>query len=283
MSKSLCGIGFNGSILRLPSGNYIGLIRRDTPINKDGVYPQGHSTIYFIELSSVFDVIQCKLLEDTLDRLRHTSWSSGLEDPRIITSKSCLCVTLDTNTEWKAEMSYVEFDSEKGSITKIQPLKIENLPRKIEKNWIVLEHEGIDATILYSTSPLIILKVNLDSGIGSILYEDPGIPFHAHNGSSVRLDDGSFLLSVRVKDGIHYKQSFWIKMRRDYTIESISKPYRFSTNEFRDEYTDREVYEMCMSMHIENGNIIASVGMNDTHVTIYMICLSDILEGLRTI
>ena len=228
-------------------------------------------------------MVQSKRLEYTLDRPRHVSLSSGLEDPRIITSNSCLCVTLDTNTEWKAEISYVEFDSDKGILTKIQPLKIENLPRKIEKNWVVLEYKDMDATILYSTSPLIILKVNLESGLGSILCQNPGIPFHAHNGSSVRLDDGSFLLSVRVKDGIHYKQSFWIKMRSDYTIESISKPYRFSTNEFRDEYTDREVYEMCMSMHIENGNIIASVGMNDTHVTLYTICLSDILEGLRTI
>jgi len=272
-------VGFNGSILKT-SSNYIGLFRRDTTINKDGVYPQGHSTIYFMELSSEFNVIQYKLLEDILNRPRYLSWSSGLEDPRIITSNSCLCVTLDTNTEWKAEVSYVEFNSEKGLITKIQPLKIENLPRKIVKNWVVLDYEGMDATILYSTNPLVILKVNLDSGIGSIVCQNSGIPFHAHNGSSVKLDDGSFLLSVRVKDGIHYKQSFWIKMLGDYTIESISRPYRFSTNEFRDEYTDREVYEMCMSMHIENGHIIASVGMNDTHITIYTICLSDILKAI---
>jgi len=275
--------GFNGSILRTSTGSYIGLVRRDTSINKEGVYPQSHSSLHFFELGSDFEVINVKDLHDTLDREKHVSWSSGLEDPRILSIDSCLCVTLDTNTIWKAEISYVKFDSECGVITKIQPLVIRDLPRQIEKNWVVLNSNQAEATILYSTNPLIILGVNLDSGIGKVIHKGIGIPQHAHNGSVVTLDDGSFLLSVRVKDDIHYKESLWIKMLSDYTIESISPPYRFITNDFRDDYTDHEVFEMCMSMHLEDQNIIACLGMNDTHVSIYKISLSHILSNLFSI
>lgn len=272
--------GFNGSILRTIAGSYLGLIRRDISINKEGVYPQTYSSLHFFELSSEFEVMYVKDLHDTLDREKHISWSSGLEDPRILTKDSCLCVTLDTNTEWKAEISYVKFDSDSSLITKIQPLVITDLPRQIEKNWVVLNVDEGEATILYSTKPLIILRVHLESGIGKVIYKNIGIPYHTHNGSVVALDDGSFLLSLRVKDGIHYKQSLWVKMRNDYSIESISPPYRFTTNEFRDDYVDHTVFEMCMSLHLEGEHLIACLGMNDTHLSIFKISLTYILSNL---
>jgi len=271
--------GFNGSILKTSDG-YIGLVRRCKSINTGG-YPQCDSSIHFFQLSQEFLVVDTKDLRDNLERERHISWASGLEDPRILTHDSCLCVTLDTNTEWKAEISYVKFDVQAGLITKIQPLKIDGLERRIEKNWIVID--GENGIILHSMKPLTLLKVNLETGQGHVLYKNPDIYYNAHNGSSVKLSDGSFLLSIRIKDTIHYKESLWIKMRADYTIESVSPPYRFINNEFRTDYTDHVVYEMCMSLHIEDGIIIACVGMNDTHTSIYKIPLQYILENLVNI
>lgn len=267
--------GFNGSILRTSDG-YVGLIRRCRSLTSAN--PQCDSTIHFFRLSQTFDVVDTKDLVDNLDRERHISWASGLEDPRILSNDSCLCVTLDTNNEWKPEISYVKFDSQAGLITKIQPLKIDGLERRIEKNWIVLDEEN--GIILYSMKPFTLLKVDLESGSGHLLYTNPDVYYNAHNGAVVKLDDGSFLLTVRVKDDIHYKESLWIKIRADYTIESVSPPYRFISNEFRNDYNDHVVYEMCMSLHIEDGLIIACVGMNDTHTSIYKIPLTHILENL---
>ena len=174
----------------------------------------------------------------------------------------------------------MKFDSEHGLVTKIQPLNIVDLPRQIEKNWVVLNIDNGEATVLYSTNPLIILKVHLDSGIGSIIHKGVGISCHAHNGSAVPLEDGSFLLSVRVKDGIHYKHSLWVKMLSDYSIHSISLPYRFTNNEFRNDYNDHEVFEMCMSIHLEGQELIACLGMNDTHISIIKIPLNYVLSNL---
>jgi len=266
--------GYNACILPSEQG-YIGLIRQTKWINPQGTYPQGEDIIWYFTLGHNASC-ESKQLIDTLDRPKYLSWSKGIEDPRLLTPSSFLGVTLDTNNRWKPEISYIQFDSESGSITKVQPLSIENLPLRIEKNWILLEHKDGYAHLLYSMNPIHVLRVDLDSGKGQTLCEHPGLSFSTHNGASVPLPTGGFLITVREKDGSGYKHSFWIKLRSDYTLEAVSKPFVFNTD-------GGKHYEMCMSLHIEGSELVACLGMDDVSAYIYRLPLESVLASLSSV
>jgi hypothetical protein len=264
-------VGYNGSILpRDPKQPYTGLIRR-TNHTSDEV----SNTLHYFEISDTNKVLTIKPLEDTINRPRHRSWASGIEDARILTDHSCLAVTLDTNPHWKAEVSYVEFDITQGILTKILPLSIESIPRTIEKNWLYIQHfdtNHIDC--LYSSNPIHVVRINLTTGIGQTIYKSTtyfdGKVFH--NGSIVKLPDGGFLLAVREKDTYKYKHSLFLKLSDDYALECISDPFKFNEN---------YKYEMCMSMHIETTTLVACVGSDDARTSIFTIPLSTIYTCMK--
>ena len=74
--KKLDVIGFNMSILPSTEG-YIGLTREYN-------YETKHNTIYFVKLDRDFTTLSQTRLEDSTGRKTYPSWTSGLEDPRIV-------------------------------------------------------------------------------------------------------------------------------------------------------------------------------------------------------
>ena len=258
--------GYNASMLRTSTG-YIGLSR--TSINIPNCNPSCKNTLYTFALSNDMNVITATPLEESFDRNRYQSWSKGLEDPRLLTPTSFLAVCCDTNPHWKPEMVYCTFEN--ATVRTIQPLACQDKPRIIQKNWIYLKTDGDAIHLLYSMNPIQVIQMIPGSGDCTVLCTHPGLSGTIHNGAAVQLTDGRFLVNVRVKQGHSFQHCLWTVLNADYTLASVSAPFRFDPS---------SSYEMCMSLHLEEENVMACVGLNDSHSSLFRIPLTHILATM---
>lgn len=268
--------GFNASLLTLVDNTYLGTIRKQIltkTIPGHPRYPEVINETTLFTLDSEFNLIgEPNPLEDLPGRQKHTSYTTGLEDCRLLSDSELLAVTLDTNNRWKPEMSYVKFENNK--ITSIQPLSIECFPLSIEKNWIPIQRWDSEIHIWHFSNPFRFLRLNLQTGKGSVIKEYPGLSGTIHNASIVKLPGSdNFLGSVRVKEGYKYKHSLFLLFDSEYNLLSISEPFRFF-----EEYEKDISYEMCMNMFIKNEQLFCVVSVNDKYSAVLKTPLTSVFN-----
>ena len=277
-TKRLDISGYNACLLQIKDG-YTGLVRNTTRAANSTF---GINTIAQFTLDCEFNTLSYNVLEDRSNRHIYRSWTSGPEDPRLISPNEFYAVTCDTNDRWQAEISKITFSE--GVITSVVPQVATDRPRGVEKNWILLNSWGTERHLLYSCHPFRILRLDDRTGAGHIFFEYtlPGIHLNAHNGAAVALDDG-FLVSARIKEGYAYKHSVWLKFDRAYKCVGISPPFRFlndgalqSDGSFRP-----GGYEMNMSTHREEDLLVCCVGINDSYNLVVKYRLEDVLQFIH--
>jgi hypothetical protein len=283
--KKLDVIGFNMSILPKQDG-YIGITR-------NLIYPEKNNILYAVNLNKNFDVISQVELKDITGRQTYPSWTSGLEDPRILSDRAFLAVTCDTNSNWKPEMSYVEMDLSTNTITRVQPMTRCGQRHEPQKNWLFIRNESnTHIDILYEADPFCVIRVDTTSGYGFYLKEHTMLSKYRetriNNAALMEISDG-YLLVVRLKerDGTWYHCSRWIKLDKEYNVVGVSPMFRFM-NEFDGRKFMNEDGtigvgggEICMSIHQEDEYVIACTSICDSDIFIFKYKLDDILLSLK--
>jgi len=277
--------GINLSFKKYKNG-YIGTIRQSiqAPKNRESLYPECLNSTYIIELDSNFNVLSSYLLDENKQLLpRYTNYSDGIEDSRLIDDKSLLCVSLDTNPYFKTEMAYVEFSNEEQKITKITRLYIENKQGINEKNWLYLKREKDIMYLLYFYNPIQIVSVDLVTGKGSIIksYTKENTELNCndgefHGGACLYLEKtNKYLVSIRKITNHTFVSNYWLLFNDEYQLEGISDSFIFEIKE------SGGIYQMNMSLHIENDLLYAAVSINDTFVNIYKFNIDDVLSKIK--
>jgi hypothetical protein len=272
--------GFNTCLYTQSDGTFHGTIRRKHIISLKQ-YPEVLNELILFTLNKDFQLIDApKIVEDIPGRIKHKSWTEGLEDARIIEPGLLLAVGCDTNPHWKPEMVAVKYDPIAASLLSLKSLTIQGQPRKIEKNWLPLRRWGNEIHLLHWLHPLRILRLNLDTGLAEVLIEYPTIANlqgqEIHCGACLHIDQG-FLISARVKSNYGYSHSLWLLLDSDsYEVKGVSEPFRFESDK-------TDIYEMCMSLCLQNTNLLACVSINDEWSGIWKFSLEDIFKGLREV
>lgn len=104
------------------------------------------NTLGKFKLDKDFNSVSYTILEDTSGRTRYKSWTTGPEDPRMISDTEAYVVTCDTNDRWKPEISKIQIQG--NAIVKVQPQWAMDLPRGTEKNWLLLNQWGSECHFL---------------------------------------------------------------------------------------------------------------------------------------
>lgn len=278
--------GYNFSFKKYKDG-YIGTIRQSQPApqNRANIYPECLNSTYIIELDSSFNILSNYLLDENIDLLpRYMNYCSGIEDSRLIDDKSLLCVSLDTNPNFRVEMAYVEFSNDTKKITNIIRLFIEGKENINQKNWLYLKKDNNFMYLLYFYNPIQIVSVDLETGKGTIIksYNKPNIELNStdgefHGGASLYLEkNNKYLVSIRKVINHKFICNYWLLFDTDYELQGISEGFIF---EVQDNIVSG--YQMNMSLNIENDLLYASVSINDSFVNIYKYNINDVLSKIK--
>jgi len=270
--------GFNACLWEQPDGTFHGTIRRQHIVAKNR-YPEVLNDLMTFTLDKDFQLVaEPQVMQDIPGRIKHQSWTEGLEDARIVEPGLLLAVACDTNPHWKPEMVAVTYDCAAAKLQSIQPLTLQGQPKQTEKNWLVLRHWGDEAHVLHWLHPLRVLRLNLKTGLAEMLVEYPTVAslqgIDMHCGAVLKLPEG-FLVTARVKKGHGYSHSLWLLLDSDtYRVKGVSEPFRFAPG---------DTYEMCMSLTQRNEFVLACTSINDAWSGLWQFSLSDILKGLRPV
>jgi hypothetical protein len=245
-------------------------------------YPEAINKTKILYLNENFEIKSSYYLNENID-IKHLSYSEGIEDCRLINEKSLLCTALHTNSHWKPEMCYVEFENNK--IKKLKQLYIEGQQyTKVEKNWLFLKKEENTIFCLYNYNPIQIISVDINTGKGNIIkeYNIPGVKLNSHGGACVYLEKhNKYLVIVRNVLNHQFQGNHFLLFDDSYDLQGVSDEFNFS--DFKG------YYQMCMSLIVktdENTNeqiLYAFVGVNDNACYIYDYKLHDILEKCHPI
>lgn len=273
--------GFNACLFTLPNGTYHGTIRRQHVIGQRN-YPEVLNNLFLFHLDSNFQLVEePRLVQDVPGRMKHRSWTEGLEDARILEPGLLFAVACDTNPHWKPEMVAVQYDPKEAKLLSIQPLTISGQTKQTEKNWLLLRRWGDEAHVLHWLNPVRVLRLKIDTGLGSVLVEHPPLKVmegqEIHCGALLRIPEG-FLVTARVKENMHYKHSLWLLLDADsYALCAVSEPFRFDAS-------SETNFEMCMSLLLrDTDELLACVSLSDMWSGVWMFSLQHILKGLRPV
>lgn len=279
--------GFNLSLLTTKSG-FMGTIRRTENPNGDWgnslshsyserKYPETRNLCFLLRMDADFKLLSETEMKEVVPRTKHQSYSTGPEDCRLIDEGCMLATTLDTNPDWRAEVSFLRFKPETGEITQVEPLSARGLDKsETQKNWLVLQRWGDELHVLQWCNPLRIVRVNVTTNQNQVLMElATAFNSKAHGGAAIKLPGAKgFLITVREFRRSHYVGSRWLQLDPNYQLTHISPPFRFQ-NAF--------YYEMCMSLTYipKTKELLAAVSLEDKHQKIYTLLLPAVLRSLR--
>lgn len=267
-------------------GGFAGLIRRTRNPNgtwgnrldhrnEERKYPETESYYTLLELDKTFKVVKETELKDISSRVRHRSYSTGVEDCRFASDSCVLATTLDTNPHWKAEVSVAHFSPRSAEILSVAPVKIKNFLSGTEKNWLPLRCWQNELHVLHFCNPLRILRIDLKTAEAEVIKESPSssLNIKAHGGAAVQLPDGTFLVTVREYRRAHYACSRWLRLDDQYELIGVSPPTRFQNKYY---------YEMCMSLTVlpNSNHIVAAVSLEDKVQFVFTFLLDTILRSL---
>jgi hypothetical protein len=270
--------GYNMSVIVHPtcSDNYLASLRKIEVLSYSE-YPNVKSTTYLLELDERFMIRSSKKLVEP-QRSIFVSYTTGLEDCRLIDNTYFTGVLMDSNDKWLATMCLGKYDSSTGEIKKM--ICLENEDNTHQKNWLVINQTSTHMTILHSYDPLKVISVEKETGkLHTLHYQKV---FHLedcemHGGGCVYLyGHKKYLVNVRVVRAHCYQYSLWLLFNEKYKILGSSDPFRFLP---KGENSTRH-YEMCMSIIDKDDFILASVSLNDkeTHMLKYKI--KDIIASI---
>jgi hypothetical protein len=282
--------GFNACLFPTNDGYHVTIRRQHIIAHKR--YPEVLNDLLILKLDKNFQFMNTPhILQDIPGRVKHQSWTEGLEDARIIEPGLLLAVACDTNPHWKPEMVVVHYDPIEGKLLSIQSLVIQGQVRQIEKNWLPLRRWGNELHVLHWLHPLRVLRVNLQTGLSEVLVEYPTIALmqgkEMHCGASLKIQEG-FLVTARVKQGHGYSHSLWLLLDSDsYCVKGVSEPFRFLQAE-------TGIYEMCMSLSLrekdevlsacgKKDEVLACVSINDSWSGVWSFSLSEILTSMKPV
>ncbi len=245
------------------------------------------NTSYIMNYDQNMNKLTCSELIDT-NRQTHLSYTTGIEDSRLIDDRSLLCVCCDSNPNWKPEMCYVTFSLDSSTIEKLTQLYIEGKPLKIEKNWLFLKrHSDTQIDMLYWCNPFQIVRADITTGSTCIIKEFSveGLSLNAHGGASIFLEPGAvpveyenkYLVSIRLFElkpnwpCETYTHSHWILLDEEYELIGISRPYKWDQSKH---------YEINTSLYIQSDILLASVILNENEKYIYKLPLKEVLDSL---
>ena len=275
--KQLDISGYNASLFPQSDG-YIGLARLVT-YKVRGIYPECTNHLVAFKLDKDFHTLHSKKLVDSTERIRHKNWTEGFEDPRLLSPSTALVVTCDTNSDWKTDVSMIEFND--FAITHVTPIRIFSHPPQNQKNWLFLRPFDSDHDdYLYRSFPFQILRINKTSKTGNIVKTfTTGHTFISHNGCVIQTEEG-FLLTCRIKKNYDYHYSLWVFLDHDYNVTKISQPFWFSKAivQNSDGSYPTAPYEMAMSIHREESDVVVCVSIADRDVFVQKYTYTDLLS-----
>lgn len=207
-------------------------------------------------------LIMHKLNDDTLDLVFETNHEANLEDPRHFCYEGenwLLCTNVIAGVQFEEEvvrheiaairlrdLKIVKFDSPFNQIT--------------EKNWVPIGVREENLLALYSNNPLVILKLNLETGLTSIANSIESSFPSTHGGSSLVDIEEEFLIRIsRIKlpmsnRGFVHFQLLSAHARSGEEL-AMSRPFVLSVLGL----------EVCNSLNYDkdNNEIVFSWGEND--------------------
>ncbi len=270
--------GFNASIAPSSTGHgWVGTNRIQTVLKHlPGFpkYPEVMNQTLFFRLDDSFRVTEAFILDDSV-RPKQTSWSTGIEDCRLLNEHEGICVACDTNSSgpWRPEVCLFQLGEE--SILNVRPIP-SPWSHQPQKNWIPLTRQGESVILLQQSGhPFRIISYTPSTHSIHICkeYECPQLPSILHNGAAVAVEEG-YLVTARCKKGYAYDGSIWILLGHDFTCIGYSAPFYFH---------EGSSYEMCMSLWFDSNELIASVGFNDRYSSILRLDKRRILESIQRI
>lgn len=269
--------GINLSFIVHPTNvnEYLGTIRK-TKHFVIGTYPESESNVEMVHLDSSFNIIfQCPLQENS-QRTIYTSFTSGLEDCRIISSTEMTAVALDTNENWVPEMCLCTISGD--FITNVKPMCFSESQIMPQKNWLLMSQSHNRLSMIYSFDPLRIISVDKQTGESKLEHYQKIFNLRdceIHGGAAIYLEDKKeYLINVQVRHNHSYDSSFWILMNAYYKMVGYSKRFTFQQN---------STNEMCMSLVEKNKSILASVTISNSSVYVYEFLLKDIYASFALV
>lgn len=271
--------GFNASIVPDGSGGWVGTSRMQIVLKGcPGFpkYPEVMNLTLLFTLDASFQVTRVTQVQEQ-SREKHTSWSTGIEDCRLLSPGQGTCVACDTNTNWKPEVCMFQLDSQTKTISSVKPIPYSFGNNQPQKNWLHLTTENdVYLFLQQSGNPFCVVAYNPSTHTTEIRATIPCPELNGqvlHNGAVIAIDQG-YLLTVRRKKGYSYDGSIWILLGKDFSYKGHSEPFRF---------VEGSSYEMCMNLWLNPNHkdtIVASVGISDTHSSIFLLHLPAILASI---
>jgi hypothetical protein len=275
--------GYNMSFIVHPDNKnqYLATFRVSYRISEDD-YPSVENKVYLARLDSSFQVMESKLLIEP-NRKIHKSYTTGLEDCRIIDGSTITGILLDNSEHWIPEMCICDFDRNTCEIKKITVFNTNTGQPKPEKNWLVLnatQHTKESVLfMLYSYDPLRIMSVNINTGECQVVHFQKIFNLdncELHGGASIYLEkERKYLVLVRILNDHVYYFSMWILLNEQYKVCGVSKTFTFSGHPMN----DTPICEMCMSLVQKKEFLYASVSINDQEIYVYEFFLKDIIQN----
>ena len=284
MKKMICKIkaeGYNLSFIVHPikPKHYLATIRTKEHLSVEE-YPTIQNHVHLLTLNETFEVLHSIEMIEAITPPRKTfeSFTSGLEDCRLINGKIMSAVVLDSNNNWIPEMCICNYDWESGKITKMMCFADQDM--NPQKNWLALYENLTMIHFLHSYSPLKVISVDKDNGMIRTEHYQKIFNLEGcemHGGACVYLPSKKqFLLNVRVVQNHVYQYSLWLLFTQKYKIIGSSEPFTF----FEKKNKEERAYEMCMSIVEKDDHLFASVSLSDKEVFIFKYSLNDIIHSI---
>lgn len=269
--------GFNMSIIFHPMNPsfYLATIRKVEQISEDEC-PTIRNHTFLMTLNENFEIIDSKEMEEKITRDMYVSFTTGLEDCRLINKDYMIGVLLDSNSEWKPDTCLCKYEMTTGNILKMKYLGDGSVA---QKNWLVLQETVNSFYVLHSYNPLKVISIDKDSGSQYMMHFQKVFNLEdceMHGGGSVFLPyQKQYLVNVRIVRHHHYQYSLWLLFNEKYKLIGTSEPFRFFETQ-----VERH-YEVVMSLLEKNDTLLVSVSLNDKKNYVFKYDLNKVLNMIE--
>lgn len=273
--------GFNMSLIPHPTKphHYLATIR-NTEFLSDQEYPHIRNYVDLLTLNSQFQVVDVVEMNETLHygRNMYVSFTTGLEDCRLVNHQYMFGVLMDSNPKWKPDMCLCKYDIQTGNITQMTYL---GDGTQAEKNWLVLNETHNAFHVLHSYNPLKVITVEKHNGSQHTIHLQK--VFHLedcemHGGGCTYLShQKQYLVCTRIVKQHTYQFSMWILLNEKYKVVGCSEGFRFFPKVPGSSVPE---YEMVMSVLENNYQVYVSMSLQDKKVFVLQFLLKDILSKI---
>jgi glycosyltransferase involved in cell wall biosynthesis/predicted GH43/DUF377 family glycosyl hydrolase len=269
---------FNPSIARDLEDGFKMIVRTaNYAIERGVLHAEGvlHNLNYLVTLDDSLAVTQIEPLLDRAERPQvHASQISGYEDCRLVELDGrwhATATVCDMNPVERREIALLSFDG--AEIVRAQPLAGPD-PERHEKNWMPFVRDGA-LHFLYSCSPTIVLRCELDSGAVTNVAERelPAAGGFRGGSQGVAVDGGHLFV-------IHQTEHEERALRYVHRFVLLDDELRLAAATPRFTFTADRV-EFCAGMALRGGDLVLSFGVSDAAAGLAVLALEDVLTLLE--